>query len=933
MNHQRFLRLFTTLAGILVLAVIVFGIAWVARAASDWYVRTDGSDTNCDGTADAADPGGTGGPFACSFKTIQKGIDSAATGDTVHVAAGTYSESKGGWRDIELFKGINLVGAGSGLTIVELSNLQHGLEIRGTSATTLVQGMTFTKKATNTNSAQWTVVVEDVSSSFTKLTFKDVEVAYASARNLYLGNNTYTEVVLDGVNVHDATNSASSVWGMSARGTINKMTVTNSHFDNNIGGPGSGFRGIGFDFDMPTVIDNITITDSTFNGNNGKGINVTKTNNLTFRNIEAKNNTAGEGGGFGISLWEWSGTSNNITIENATITGNATDGILLGAETGMSVSNLTIKNVTATGNGRYGVILWNAGGTFSNVSVSYSNVSGNGSWGIESNYAASPIVGTCNWWGDISGPTVTSNPGGLGKGVSTNVTYSPWLVYDIDADAGHGYQQPSAFTVTAGADTSMADNGYRRLANAIGCVRDGQTIDLSGTFDISQSNAKASWALGNDANAASSLDNYVVDVPASRNVTLTAASLGSATIQGPGDEPSVDLEGFLQYYKVGTGDFQGWEVSNLQIYDFDVAIGMYYDSSDEFDNVTIDNNHIRVATDLKGGATDADPEAYQNIGIHYAFGSDQKITNNVIDLPGNGVSDPAASATNWWMYSSTVGMQSNTSGGAVYDGLLIDNNTINVLNAQSAYPERIRGFWENSHGNTSDITVSNNKFKNLAAGNDPALNLQQAFRVTSHSSSSTTVAYSGNSVDGANVGFWWLDVDPGLQPVQMTANTVTHAVIGFQIRSNGKANITNSNIYANGTGILLENSAVATINNNTFAGNSNYAVNNTTGVLINAENNLWGSCDGPGPVGPGSGDPVSVNVDYDPWTGTTAGYAAPGYLQALVDGLTIRQIATRMGVHPSTVTYHITQLKRKFGTRSLVQSIARLASLLDMHEK
>ncbi len=56
-------------------------------------------------------------------------------------------------------------------------------------------------------------------------------------------------------------------------------------------------------------------------------------------------------------------------------------------------------------------------------------------------------------------------------------------------------------------------------------------------------------------------------------------------------------------------------------------------------------------------------------------------------------------------------------------------------------------------------------------------------------------------------------------------------------------------------------------------------------------------------------------------------------LQAMVDGLTVRQIATRMGVHPSTITYHINQLKSMFGTRSLAQSIARLASLLDSHGK
>ena len=51
-------------------------------------------------------------------------------------------------------------------------------------------------------------------------------------------------------------------------------------------------------------------------------------------------------------------------------------------------------------------------------------------------------------------------------------------------------------------------------------------------------------------------------------------------------------------------------------------------------------------------------------------------------------------------------------------------------------------------------------------------------------------------------------------------------------------------------------------------------------------------------------------------------------LQGLVDGLTIQQIATRLHVHPRTITWHIAQLKRSFGTRSLAQSIARLASIV-----
>ena len=101
-------------------------------------------------------------------------------------------------------------------------------------------------------------------------------------------------------------------------------------------------------------------------------------------------------------------------------------------------------------------------------------------------------------------------------------------------------------------------------------------------------------------------------------------------------------------------------------------------------------------------------------------------------------------------------MQSNISGGTVYDGLLITNNVIRVLNAQSADPERIIGIWENGHAHLSDIAVSGNQFVNQAAGNDPDANLQRAFRVTSHSSSTTTVTYRDNEVSGANIGFEWL---------------------------------------------------------------------------------------------------------------------------------------------------------------------------------
>jgi hypothetical protein len=56
------------------------------------------------------------------------------------------------------------------------------------------------------------------------------------------------------------------------------------------------------------------------------------------------------------------------------------------------------------------------------------------------------------------------------------------------------------------------------------------------------------------------------------------------------------------------------------------------------------------------------------------------------------------------------------------------------------------------------------------------------------------------------------------------------------------------------------------INYNNITNNTSFGVRNgqQSGPL-DAECNWWGAADGPGPVGPGSGDNVSPNVDYTPW--------------------------------------------------------------------
>ncbi|MBK8205281.1 MAG: tandem-95 repeat protein [Planctomycetes bacterium] len=552
-----------------------------------------------------------------------------------------------------------------------------------------------------------------------------------------------------------------------------------------------------------------------------------------------------------------------------------------------------------------------------------------------------------------------------------------------------------SFAITGGTPDAF-DNDYTRINNAIQMTLVGVTlIELEGTFDWTEPFAAASWQLGSDGITTAypgdvngdlrpdENDDYTILVPlGAEGVTLTSVTgLGSARVQGPGDVPTLYWESFITFWSAdvpAAADNRNWTISELELFDFDWTIGMFFgtNGSNAYDGTLIDNNHIRMATDDR-------TDGFHNIGIHYAFGVNQTISNNLIQIPGDGLSDTGASEI-----SASVGMQCNTSGGAVFDGLLIEGNRIEVLNDAAVDPERIRGFWENTGSNAADITVRNNEFVNLGASNDPATNMQVAFRMTSRSSASTVVLYEGNSVEGANVAF---DYYPGYNgagtpPVQLVSNSGTDVFHGFNFSTATSVNLLDDNdmtgvgggiglhvalgtvvttvsvtgqnlfdtfaigahvhavgssaaladveIFACGTGLLLEDNAVASLtaanidgqtvgtdgvvvqtggqltaftNNfvdnhigdglrlessagsfplvltgHSFAGN-NMGIRNLTGTPVTATSNWWGSPTGPTEAsslgGTGSAVTSLALVAYTPWyaSGTDTLPGTPGF--------------------------------------------------------
>lgn len=447
----------------------------------------------------------------------------------------------------------------------------------------------------------------------------------------------------------------------------------------------------------------------------------------------------------------------------------------------------------------------------------------------------SPIeVGLTTSLGSLSPTTVLID--GLGASPLTSATAAvALLTATLDNAVATGsalFTNGGVVVVESTTETSTTptatDNDYTRINDVVQALGDGVVVDLVGTFDWTEANAAASWAAGSDGNPATPDDNFGIVAPAGfDDVTIRATAVGDAIIQGPGDLPTETFEGFLFLFG---GTYQGWTIENLDIRGFDWSIGMFCCSgpsvADQFDGVSILGNRIEVPTDLAPiGPAAAD--TFQNVAIHFAHGSNQTISGNEIIIPGDGISDSGIPAR-----AASVGMQSNTSGGAIYDGLEISNNLIRITGEQNADPERIYGIWENAAGHNSNIEVTDNVFVNEHPDNDPAVNFQRGFRVTSHSSASTTVAYRRNRVEGANVAIHWIgDGFPSEPPATVEA-----------------VEIEQNQLLGNGTGVWVHSD-----NGNTNARANlhfNRIVGNTVGVRsddshVNAENNWWGCNEGP----------------------------------------------------------------------------------------
>jgi hypothetical protein len=79
--------------------------------------------------------------------------------------------------------------------------------------------------------------------------------------------------------------------------------------------------------------------------------------------------------------------------------------------------------------------------------------------------------------------------------------------------------------------------------------------------------------------------------------------------------------------------------------------------------------------------------------------------------------------------------------------------------------------------------------------------------------------------------------------------------------------ITGSTISNNGIGILVLSGSTQEAHFNNIVDNTDYGVRNDGGDTVYATRNWWGDDTGPSGFGPGDGDAVSSNVNFEPWLG------------------------------------------------------------------
>ncbi len=404
----------------------------------------------------------------CTYTAIQPAVTAALSGDTVSVAAGTYTEQ------VVIDKNLTLTGAGSGTTIIQAPDPlvldvynRYNIVLFNGSITVEFSGFTVQGPRANLNFG--IAARGGATANIHDNTIKDIR------DSLSLGAQRVKALIVDGASTATITNNtiigyqkeAINVWASSATITGNTITgdgpiatitqngiviasgstatVTNNTVTGNAyDGPSWTAIGILAYGAGPGV----TIQDNTVNNNSANIVGLNSDGIQIEDNQVSDSSPVDQNAAGGITVQSDGLPLTGITISGNTVQNNLSGGVSTGA--GLDLYNINGATVSGnTVNGAYsdGILIGESG----NIAFTNNQFSGNGMASADPNAAAinfgggwgglNPLGGftvhnntfsgnkntirnfddpgvvnaTSNWWGNASGP-----------GVLTRVTTMPW---------------------------------------------------------------------------------------------------------------------------------------------------------------------------------------------------------------------------------------------------------------------------------------------------------------------------------------------------------------------------------------------------------------------------------------------------------------------------------------------------------------------------
>ncbi|GEM_PF-3142808 len=824
---------------------------------TDRYVNTDGV---------------CGGLTPC-YTTIQSAIDASASGDIIHVAAGTYNETpvidkplilRGYQADVDprpsqggRTGGEAIIDAGEASSYVVRINSASGVEINGFTITGGTGDMVEESGHADNLLFQYNILYDDLGS----VGDEALQVKYSDG--VVIQYNYVYDAVQDALNLSSSTNGTvqyNEVHDIySENAAIYCYDATNIDIIGNLvynvpnndgiklGDSGDGSTG-------GSVQDNV-VHDAAEDGITIYASDATVEGNEIY-------NCGSENG----ALYLYG--ADNATVSNNKIHDNTAIGILIHNTDNVTGTGNEVYNNNDSDDSKYAgsAGIW-ATNSATNIDFSTDNqVYGNTDYEVK-NENAGVLLATHNWWGSATGPDAAKIYG--------NVEYCPWL------DAA-----PPAGTATGPVVNQDTAQGYCSIQDAIDDATAGDTINVAaGTYTetitvnkdvtLTGANQGVDPAGSTDRGSESLIDG---------EITITAAGATLNGFKTDGHRVRIDHAANVEvsYNIVVNSNTHGIYIepssANAQILYNTVADPEWQGISNQGNSgVVISHNQVT-------GVSDQQPIESTNHA-----GTNIEITYNVVS------GCTGAKGINYWGAPGAV-ISYNQISGTTHEAIFSDTKTNTIIG--------------NTISNTGGpgiqlypVAVSDAGEKSVISGNTISSTKYQGITVFGQA----YTEISDNTLTGCNyygadgTGDWDYaaihveDLGGSAEYSTITGNTVIDGINGIQTWSN-HTTITDNEIYGMGNTYGTEkvvgartykNSAILVGSNwgsgdldpvGTIIGNNDihdnywglfYSADLTNGVT--AKNNWWGSADGPSGFGPGSGDPVSDNVEYCPWLDSAGG--------------------------------------------------------------